>query len=71
MKKNKTFTVKATEVKQSKKIKKHRKIAFESTNASIASVNKKGQIKGKNKGSCYVYAYAQNGVFAKIKVTVK
>lgn len=71
LKKNKTFTVKATEVKKSKKIKKHRKIAFESTNASIASVNKKGQIKGKNKGSCYVYAYAQNGVFAKIKVTVK
>lgn len=35
---------------------------------------KKGKtfkLKGKKKGTCYVYAYAQNGVFAKIKVTVK
>ncbi len=39
--------------------------------SNIASVDKKGKIKGKNKGSCYVYAYAQNGVFSKIKVTVK
>ena len=28
-------------------------------------------IKAKNKGTCYIYAYAQNGVFKKIKVTVK
>ena len=27
--------------------------------------------KAKKKGTCYIYAYAQNGVFKKIKVTVK
>ena len=30
-----------------------------------------GVVKGVSKGSCYVYAYAQNGVCKKIKVTVK
>ena len=37
----------------------------------IAAVNKKGKITAVGKGSCYVYAYAQNGVCAKVKVTVK
>ncbi|MBO4863309.1 MAG: Ig-like domain-containing protein [Eubacterium sp.] len=49
----------------------HRDIAWESDNPSIATVNKKGKIKGISKGTCYVYAYAQNGVYARIKVTVK
>ncbi len=71
LKKNKTFILKASEVKQSKKIRRHRKIAFESTDSGIAFVNKKGVVRGKRKGSCYVYAYAQNGVFTKIKVNVK
>ena len=48
----------------------HRKIAWESGNISIATV-KNGKIKGVKPGTCYVYAYAQNGVTAKIKVTVK
>ena len=29
------------------------------------------KIKAAGAGTCYVYAYAQNGVFAKCKVTVK
>ena len=45
--------------------------AYGTTNPTIATVTKKGVIKGKKKGKCYVYAYVQNGVFAKIKVTVK
>jgi uncharacterized protein YjdB len=46
-------------------------VTYESTNPKVAKVSKKGVVTGKKKGSCYVYAYAQNGVFAKIKVTVK
>ena len=43
-----------------------------STSLKAALISKKGVIKAKKKkGSCYIYAYAQNGVFAKIKVTVK
>ena len=29
------------------------------------------KIKAVGKGTCYVYAYTQNGVYAKVKVTVK
>lgn len=70
IKKNKKYTIKATEVKKSKKIHKHRAIAYESTDKSIATVSKKGVVKGKKKGTCYIYAYAQNGTSARIKVTI-
>ena len=68
----KTVTFKATAVAASTKmkVKKHRAIAFESSNKNIATVSKKGIIKGVQKGTCYVYAYAQNGVMAKVKVVV-
>ena len=73
VKKGKSFKLGAKPVAASKllKVKRHRGISYESTNKKIAIVTSKGVIKGKKKGSCYVYAYAQNGVFAKIKVTVK
>jgi hypothetical protein len=68
----KSVTVKAIQVKpKKKKVKQHRKISYESGNPNIATVNKKGKITGKKKGKCTIYAYAQNGVFAKISVTVK
>ena len=69
----KTFKLNGKEVAASKKltVKHHRGVAYESTNPQIASVTKKGVVKGLKKGTCYVYAYAQNGVFAKVKVTVK
>lgn len=70
IKKNKKYTIKASEVKQSKKIKQHRKMAFESSDTKIATVSKKGVVKGKKKGTCYIYAYAQSGVYKKIKVKV-
>ena len=55
-----------------KKIKNHTAaIHYKTTNAAIVTVSKDGMIKAKSKGSCYVYAYAQNGVYLKIKVTVK
>lgn len=71
--KGKKFTIKPKIVKASsgKKLLNHRKSSYESTNKKIATVSKKGVIKGKKKGTCYVYIYAENGVFKKIKVTVK
>ena len=45
-------------------------LKWTSSNTKVATVSTKGTIKGKKKGSCYVYVYAQNGVFAKVKVTV-
>ena len=73
LKKNKTFKLKAKLVNPSKKlkVKKHRKVMYESSNTSVATVDKKGKIKAKGKGTAYIYAYAQDGVFAKIKVKVK
>ena len=47
------------------------KFRYESTNKKIATVSKKGVIKGIKKGSCYVYVYTQNGLYKRIKVRVK
>lgn len=73
LKKGKSFKLKAKSVPKSKKlkVKRHRKIAYETSNSKIATVSSKGVIKAKSKGICYVYAYTQNGIFAKVKVTVK
>ena len=71
LKKGKKFTIKAAEVKKDKTIKQHRKIAYESDNTKVATVSTKGVVKAKKKGSCYIYVYAQNGVYKRIKVTVK
>ncbi|MBP3233582.1 MAG: InlB B-repeat-containing protein [Eubacterium sp.] len=68
--KGKSKTIKA-KLKSKKKVSIHRKVAWESDNLSVAKVNSKGKITAVGKGTCYVYAYAQNGVAAKIKVTVK
>ena len=76
LKKGKTFKIKA----KVKKLKKNKKlmpkthvatIRYLSTDKKIATVSKKGKITAKGKGTCYVYAYAHNGVYKKIKVTVK
>ena len=68
----KTFKLKAKEKKPKKgKVKRHRKIKYESLNPKVASVNGKGVIKGVKKGTTSVFAYAQNGICAKVKVTVK
>ena len=67
------FNLGAKAVKENAKLKAsaHRNIRYESSNKTIATVNANGKIVAKKKGSCYVFAYAQNGVFKKIKVTVK
>jgi len=73
IRKGKKFKLAGKQVAASKKlkVKKHRAVTYESTNPKVATVTKKGVIKGKKKGSCYVYAYAQNGVSAKVKVTIR
>ncbi|MBO5371220.1 MAG: Ig-like domain-containing protein [Lachnospiraceae bacterium] len=47
------------------------KFRYELSKHSVISINKKGQIKGKEKGSCDVYVYGQNGVYKKVRVVVK
>ena len=64
---------KAVPQSSKKKPKRHVAMRYESSDKSIATVSPKGVIKavGKKGETCYVYAYAQNGVFKKIKVVVK
>lgn len=59
-------------LEKGKKIEYHTSaVRFESTDKAIATVSSDGKITAKAKGTCYVYAYAQNGVYVKIKVSVK
>lgn len=69
----KSKTVKSQVVlPKGKKLIEHTKvIRYESSDKEIATVNSKGKITAKGKGSCYVYVYAQNGVYKRIKVTVQ
>ncbi|MDD4369684.1 MAG: fibronectin type III domain-containing protein [Anaerostipes sp.] len=46
------------------------KVRYVSDNKGIATVSKKGVVTGKKKGTCYIYAYAENGVSKKIKVSI-
>ncbi len=69
----KKFSLKAKTTLENKKLKlsTHRALRYESSNTKVATVNSKGVITAKKKGTCYIYVYAQNGVYKKIKVTVK
>ena len=72
LKKGKSLALKATAKKAKNcKVVKHTALRYESTAPNIAKVSTKGTVKGVSKGTCYVYAYAQNGVYKKIKVKVK
>ena len=58
-KKGKTFKVTAKVIKTTgKKLVNHRKVCFESSNPKVATVNSKGVIKAKKKGTCTIYVYA-------------
>ena len=46
------------------------KFRYKSYNKKIATVDKNGKIKGKKKGTCYIYVYTINGLMKKVKVTV-
>lgn len=71
IKKGKSVTIKASQIKLDKTIKKHTAIRYESSNSKIATVNSKGKITAKKKGSCKIYVYAQNGMSKTVTVTVK
>ena len=58
-------------VKKKNTVQQHRGIRYESDNPAVATVNKNGKIKAVGKGKCHIYVYAQNGVFAKVKVKVR
>ena len=66
-----SVTCKAVLPKNTKMKKYAAAIRYETSNKNIATVDKSGKIKAQSKGVCYIYAYAQNGVYKKIKVTVK
>ena len=66
----KTFSIKAEQVLKDKPIAGHQNIKYESSNTKVASVSSKGVIKAKKKGTCYIYVYAQNGVYKRIKAVV-
>lgn len=73
LKKGKTARIKAGIVKQDKKKKllPKSRLAYQTTNKKVATVNKSGKIKAVKKGTCYIYVTASNGVKAKVKVRVK
>ena len=72
-KKGKTFKLKGKATPESTKLKVnvHRKVRYESTDKKIATVSTSGKVTAKKKGTCYIYVYAQNGAYQKVKVTVK
>ena len=73
LKKGKIAKIKAVAKAASKKlkVKKHRKLSYETSNPKVVKVLKNGKIKAVGKGSCVVYVYAQNGVYKAVKVKVK
>ena len=73
LKKGKTARIKAVAKAASKKlkVKKYRKLSYETSNPKVVKVLKNGKIKAVGKGSCVVYVYAQNGVYKAVKVKVK
>lgn len=67
----KTAGIVAKEIKVEKPIRFHRDLRYESSNKKVATVTKEGKITAVSKGTCYIYIYAQNGVYKTVKITVK
>ena len=64
------LTVKTRKESGVQKVKRYRKIKYESSDTGIATVTAKGKIQAVKEGKCYAYAYAQNGLYSRVKVTV-
>lgn len=71
LKMGKTAQIKAKEIKKDKKIARHRKLCYESSNTKVATVTPDGLIRATGKGTCTIWVYAQNGVYKALKITVK
>lgn len=71
LKMGKTAQIKAKEVKKDKKIERHRKLCYESSNTKVAIVTPDGLIRATGKGTCTIWVYAQNGIYKALKITVK
>lgn len=71
LKMGKTAQIKAKEVKKDKKIERHRKLCYESSNTKVATVTPDGLIRATGKGTCIIWVYAQNGIYKALKITVK
>ena len=70
----KSSTLKATVkgVKSGRKLLHHvRLVRYYSSDANITKVNNNGKVTGVSKGSCFIWAIANNGVRASVKVKVK
>ncbi len=74
LKESRTTKIKAVTILQAKNKKTsiHRGLRYETSNKAVATVNAKtGKVKAKGPGTCVIYIYAQTGVCAKVKITVK
>ncbi len=74
MTKGKKVTIRATvtKAKAGKKLLTHAKrLRFTSDNPAVASVNAKGVVTAKGKGSCRIYVQAVSGLWKTVKVTVR
>ncbi len=76
LKKGRSVRIQVTAVKESKKKKLLPKscgpaLRYQSDNEQVAAVTQKGKVNAKQKGTCYIYVTALNGVRTKIKITVK
>ena len=72
VKKGKTYQLEAKVTNTSKYAKYHaRSVRFVTDNPSVARVSNSGKIKGISKGTCYVYCFANNGIYKKVRITVK
>lgn len=67
-------TLKATVkgVKSGRKLLKHVKLVrYYSSDANVATVSSRGKVKAVSKGKCIIWAIANNGVRARVKINVK
>ena len=71
LEKGKTAQITAKEIKKDKKIRHHRNLCYESSNTAVATVTPEGLLQAVGKGTCTIWVYAQNGVYAALTVTVK
>ena len=70
--KTKTLKITQTYAEKNKKLVAHmRPLTYTTSDKKVATVTKKGVIKAKGKGSCYIYITAFSGVYTRVKVTVK